>query len=207
MCKIAPRKYVHMLLILSELILIACSITMIVLYKSREWNEIIWMGSKTFTVDELMKINNEESYPILHIYKDGSIENYSENYASLLAHSAHSGEECETNYKKCGILDSLGNIMCIPQNETCPINDIKIGLISNNSLYDSKVYKSTSLLNLQKDYALYFTNTATDKEIISKLSFSNEIPLYVNQHNFIFDEETYISSSSNAGSSSDSYDY
>ena len=101
MGKIAPRKYVHMLLILSELILIACSITMIVLYKSREWNEIIWMGSKTFTVDELMKINNEESYPILHIYKDGSIENYSENYASLLAHSAHSGEECETNYKKC----------------------------------------------------------------------------------------------------------
>ena len=190
MGKIAPRKYVHMLLILSELILIACSITMIVLYKSREWNEIIWMGSKTFTVDELMKINNEELYPILHIYKDGSIENYSENYASLLAHSAHSGEECETNYKKCGILDSLGNIMCIPQNETCPINDIQIGLISNNSLYDSKVYKSTSLLNLQKDYALYFTNTATDKEIISKLSFSNEIPLYVNQHNFIFDEKT-----------------
>ena len=27
----------------------------------------------------------------------------------------HSGENCEENYKKCGILDTSGNIMCIPK--------------------------------------------------------------------------------------------
>ena len=111
MCKIAPRKYVHMLLILSELIIIVCSIIMLALYKPRDWYKLIWMGTKALTIEKLIKINNNQSYPILKINQNGTTVNYSENYESLLKHS---GKECELNYKKCGILDSLGNIMCIP---------------------------------------------------------------------------------------------
>ena len=91
MCKIETRIYPHILVILSEVILIGCSITMIALYKSGDWEELIWMGSKTFTIEKLMKINNNESFPILNIYRDGTTENYFGNYASLLAHS---GKEC-----------------------------------------------------------------------------------------------------------------
>ena len=188
MCKIAPRKYVHMLLILSELIIIVCSIIMLALYKPRDWYKLIWMGTKALTIEKLIKINNNQSYPILKINQNGTTVNYSENYASLLKHS---GKECEINYKKCGILDSLGNIMCIPENEICPINDIKIDLASNKSLYELKGYESTPFNNLQEGYALYYTNNATEKEIISKLFLSNETPLYINRNNAVYDEQTY----------------
>ena len=203
MCKIAPRKYVHMLLILSELIIIGCCILMIILNRSKDWNKIIWMNSKALTIKQLMKINNNESYPIRNIYIDGSTTHYWENYTSLLAHS---GEKCEEHYKKCGKLDSLGNIMCIPENDDCPINDIKVDLASNNTLYESKGYKSTSLVNLSEGYVLYYTNNSVDKEIITKLSFSNETPLFINQDNFIFDEETYSDSLTPEGDY-DGYDY
>ena len=203
MCKIAPRKYVHMLLILSELIIIGCYILMIVLNRSKDWNKIIWMNSKALTIKQLMKINNNESYPIRNIYRDGSTTYYLENYTSLLAHS---GEKCEEHSKKCGKLDSLGNIMCIPENDDCPINDIKVDLASNNTLYESKGYQSTSLVNLSEGYVLYYTNNSVDKEIITKLSFSNETPLFINQDNFIFDEETYSDSLTPEGDY-DGYDY
>ena len=58
MCKIAPRKYVHMLLILSELIIIACCIIMMVFGYSKNWNKKIWMNSKIRTIKELMRVNN-----------------------------------------------------------------------------------------------------------------------------------------------------
>ena len=183
MCKIAPRKYVHMLLILSELIIIGCCITMMVLGYSKNWNQKIWMNSKIRTIKELMRVNNNKSYPIFHINPNGSIEYYQENYASLLVHS---GEKCEEHYKKCGILDSLENIMCIPENDTCPINELKVDLVSNNNLYESKGYQSIPLANLSdlsdlsKGYVLYYTNNAVEKEIITKLLFSNETPLYIN---------------------------
>ena len=188
MCKIAPRKYVHMLLIFSELIIIICSIIMLALYKPRDWYKLIWMGTKALTIEKLIKINNNQSYPILKINQNGTTVNYSENYESLLKHS---GKECEKNYKKCGILDSIGNIMCIPENEICPINDIKIDLASNKSLYELKGYESTPFNNLQEGYALYYTNNATEKEIISKLFLSNETPLYINRNNVVYDEQTY----------------
>ena len=47
----APRKYVHMLLIISELCIIGCCIFMIILYKSDEpWKHKIWIGSKILTL-------------------------------------------------------------------------------------------------------------------------------------------------------------
>ena len=209
MCKIAPRKYVHMLLILSELIIIACCIIMMVFGYSKNWNKKIWMNSKIRTIKELMRVNNNNSYPIFHINPNGSIEYYQENYASLLVHS---GEKCEEHYKKCGILDSLGNIMCIPENDTCPINELKVDLVSNNNLYESKGFQSIPLVNLSdlsdlsEGYVLYYTNNAVEKEIITKLLFSNETPLYINQDNFIFDYETYEDSLKKE-TDNDGYDY
>ena len=45
------------------------------------------------------------------------------------------------------------------------------------------------LVNLSENYVLYYTNNRTKKEIISKLGFNNEILLYINRNNFIFDKE------------------
>ena len=55
------------------------------------------------------------------------------NYDYLLQHS---GSSCEAKYKKCGILDTMGNIMCIPEADECPINDV----------IDEETYKKTTIL-------------------------------------------------------------
>ena len=48
------------------------------------------------------------------------------SYSYLLENSVKEGEECKEGYKKCGILDSMNNIACMPKNDMCPINYIKV---------------------------------------------------------------------------------
>ena len=185
-----PRQIVHSLLILSEAIIISCCLIMIIKYDRTSKKEKVWMGSKILTIKKELKKNNYELFPLLSIDLDGKTTEYKKNYESLLVHSC---EICEENYKKCGILDTLGNIMCIPKEEECPINDIKVDLASNYNNYISQGYKMAHLENLTEEYSLYYTNMKTDREIIVKMNFSDEIPRYINKNNFIFDEDTYIS--------------
>ena len=58
---------------------------------------------------------------------------------------------------------------------------------------------------MPNDYAIYYTNKAIDKEIITKLDFFDSPPKYISEINFIFDEETYEREYSNY--SDDDYNY
>ena len=187
---VAPRKYVHALLIISEAIIISCCLIMIIKYDRTGWKRKIWIGSKILTLNKEIKINNYELYPIIDISSNGNIREYNQNYESLLKHS---GPNCEENYKKCGILDTYGNIMCIPSKDECPINDIIVDLNSKKDEYIVKGYKVGELENLLEEYSLYYTNTAIDKEIIVKIKYNYTIPRYINPDNFIFDQDTYES--------------
>ena len=198
-------KYVYYLFILSEVFIFASLIIMMVIshrFSSVSSYEKVWMGSKILTVNQIMKKNNYEMYPILDINSYNERTYYNQNYENLLKHSK---EPCENNYKKCGILDTLGNIMCIPENEQCPINEVIVDLISKNNEYISRDYKAIHLENLPNGYAIYYTNNAIDKEIITKLDFFDNPPKYISENNFIFDEETYKSEYYNT--SEDDYDW
>ena len=119
-----PRNYVHLLLILSELLIMASMIIIIFKYYYRDWNKEIWIGSKILTMKNIMKDNNNNNlYPLLSYDTNA---NYKYSYYYLLQHS---GKYCEVNYKKCGILDTYGNIMCIPKEDECPINDIIVDFL------------------------------------------------------------------------------
>ena len=137
-----PRQIVHLLLILSEAVIIACCLIMIINYSRKGWYHKIWIGSKILTVDNEIKINNNDLYPILNIISDIENETYPYNYEYLLKHS---GKECEENYKKCGILDTYGNIMCIPNEDECPINEIIIDEESKYNDYLSQGYQKAYL--------------------------------------------------------------
>ena len=142
-------KYVYYLFILSEVFIFASLIIMMVIYDRFSFvmdYDLVWMGSKILTVNQIMKKNNYEMYPILDINSYNERTYYNQNYATLLKHSK---ETCENNYKKCGILDTLGNIMCIPENEECPINEVIVDLISKNNEYISRDYKAIHLENFQ----------------------------------------------------------
>ena len=47
----------------------------------------------------------------------------SQHYFGLLKSS---DEVCAVRYKNCGILDTLGNYLCVPQTEPCPVNFVNI---------------------------------------------------------------------------------
>ena len=185
-----PRQYVHGLLIISYAIVFASCLIMILKYHSEDWEQKIWIGSKILTLKNEIKNNNYEIYPILNFNSDGTNNKYNQNYESLLKHS---GKVCKDIYKKCGILDTYGNKMCIPIDDECPINEMIVDLSSRNNEYLSNGYQNIKLNNLPSYYFLYYTNQKTDNEIIVKYAFSNEFPKYINEDNFIFDQDTYDS--------------
>ena len=200
----APRQYVHGLLILSEAIIISCCLIMIIKYDRTGWDKKIWMGSKILTLEKEMKFNNYELFPILSIDSDNNKIGYNQNYEFLLKNSI---KNCGNNYyKKCGILDTYGNKMCIPNDDECPINEILVDLETNKDDYKLQGYQIAYFDNLTEGYVIYYTNTKTDNPIISKIKFSDEIPKIINKDNFIFDEDLYESSISSSGGS-DGYYY
>ena len=200
----APRQIVHILLILSEAIIIACCLIMIIKYDRTGSNEKIWIGSKILTLEKEMKKNNYELHPLLGISSDGELIEYYQNYESLLYHS---NPNCEENYKKCGILDTYGNTMCIPNGDECPINEIIIDEESKYNYYLSQGYQKANLEKLTEGYAIYYTNIKVNQEIIVKIKFSDEIPRYINEENFVFDEKVYKSFQSSTDYGDRDYDY
>ena len=171
---LAPRKWVHLCLILSELLLITAHIILCVMYgkyNPPDWYEKIWMTSKIKTIQKLVDENKNKTYPILEV-NDNSNISYTKNYEYLLEHSSKSN--CEGNFKRCGILDSMGNIMCIPNEDQCPINDLIVESRYQNNLFGSNYKVCQPPVLRSNSQSLYSTNKAVDKGIISKLIFSNE---------------------------------
>ena len=83
-------------------------------------------------------------------------------YKYFFQNSVLKGENCSEGYKNCGKLDDMDNYLCLPKNESCPVNDIKILNERNDNLTDYESYKFG-------DKYLYFTNTSTERPIITKL--------------------------------------
>ena len=66
-------------------------------------------------------------------------ENYKEmKYVNLVKMSVKSNEKCQNGMKRCGIIDTINQILCLPENEECPINHI---VINNKELMDVDVGK------------------------------------------------------------------
>ena len=142
--------------ILYNLTVLAGIIIILVIHKSSlDDLERIWKFSKILKIKELIKKNNFETYPILNFDSNGNKSLYKYNYHTLLANS---GKECKKGYKKCGILDTMGNIMCIPEEDICPINEVIIDLESNKISYTLQGYNYTYFENLTEGYVLYYKN-------------------------------------------------
>lgn len=165
---------IHFLSVVSLLLIIISSIMMISKYDRTDWDRKIWIGSKILTLQKIIPINNNQIYPIVDIHLNGTLVRYKENYESLLKTSYKNCEE--KNYKKCGILDTLGNIMCIPETDECPINDLVIDESSKMDDYINKSYKVGYLNDIAQNYYIYYRNNQTDNQIIAKIKASNETP-------------------------------
>ena len=169
--------------------IITVCVIMIIKHDGTDWDKKIWIGSKILTLKKLLDKNNNYTYPILSIGREGNIISYNKNYESLLKDS---NKDCEkNNYKKCGILDTLGNIMCIPKNDTCPINSLIVDLQSKEDEYINNGYQVAFIKNFSNDSYIYYTNNETDNNIVVKIKVTETIPKYISSENLIFDQDSF----------------
>ena len=173
-----PRQKVHTLLLIGQLIMCLSLLVLSIIgcIRSDKRAEKVWFTSKILTIKQIIE-NNNNTYSLVDISAYGNIT-YDVNYLDLLEDSTKNS--LNENFKECGILDSIGNIMYIPNSQPCPINDITINVIND--------FKSV----IFNDYTLYYNNLISkDKSIVTKIIRSNERPKYISKDNFIFDNETY----------------
>ena len=186
-----PRKIVHLFLLISQIIIASIFISFFCCGNPFHYNQLLWIGSKSLTIQKIVQDNMNNTYPLKSI--ESQIDNLNStidiNYDYLLNHSTKTS--CALNFKKCGILDTYGNIMCIPEMESCPINEIIIDLENKNEEYINKGFKFSKLSKLPNNYNLFYTNNSIDKEIIVNIIFSDENPKYLTEQNLIFDNEKY----------------
>lgn len=176
-----PRQKVHAMLLISEIIFILSILALSIIgnVKNPKKTEKFWFLSKILTIKQMIidNINNTCLIENLFFEEENKNMNYERNYSFFLQHSTK--DECEINYKKCGILDSMGNIMCIPYLEDCPINKIQLNFESD--------YQRCTFIN----YILYYTNKKINDNIVVKLIISDQQPKYITEENFIFDYKNY----------------
>lgn len=121
-------------------------------------------GNKTITYDEknFTKIYGKEFY---YNGKDRNYFDYKNKY------SVPSGQNCDTNYKKCGILDSERRILCLPNDEECPLNGFRISDIEDDPNFSGYNVKRTNY-----GIFLYYTNNNVEGNIITEFKLSHGQP-------------------------------
>ena len=165
-----------------------CIITSQRISKSNNKPYVYYM-SKIITIKNIVKTNHQ-SQLLYRFDSSGNMELLPTNYQSLLKVITKDG--CAEGYRQCGILDTIGNILCIDETYDCPINKINLDLISKRNDYLNKGYSIGYYYpNLVYNYQLYCSNHFTNSTIIISLKRDNNKPKYFSRNNFILDENAY----------------
>ena len=127
-----------------------------------------YYGDRTETYDEknITKIFGKQFF-----YKETE-RNY---FDYKNKYSVNKEENCPTNYKPCGILDSSERTLCLPNDESCPINDFRItsNFIDSNSIEVKDKYNS---VNPNVNYYITFSNNNPTGKIITQFKLSQGKP-------------------------------
>ena len=142
--------------------------------KGRFYKNRILFGQCTFFHGSSCKTINKVNGFNLNIW-DGNIfcinKNPELNYETYIRNSVENNKECDIGFKKCGFLDSNKRIMCIEENNNCPINRI----IINNNKTSPKDFNYTTL-SLNNNKFLHYTNESINSYIIVNFSISTGTP-------------------------------
>ena len=130
--------------------------------ESEEGNVTKKYDKKSFT-----KIFNHK---LFYNKKDKNYFDYKNKYA------IDSGNNCTEDYQKCGILDSSNRILCLPNNEDCPLNGFGLSLSASDSKYEG--YESKEVIDSYSGtiYYIYYTNNNSDGHIITEFKLSHGRP-------------------------------
>ena len=90
--------------------------------------------------------------------------NTSISFDYLFNNTVPFGEECPAGKKKCGLLDTMNNVLCLDEKEQCPIN---LMLFSNSPEKPEEYNYTFGKIALNDMTYLHYTNQAVDKHIIT----------------------------------------
>ena len=150
--------------------------------------EFVFYLSKIATMKNIVKINHNSKI-FDHFNSDGELVGITTKYNRLLELTTKDG--CKEGYKKCGVLDTIGNTLCIDNNFGCPINRITVDLLANRGKHNFKGMKEIYNENLIYNYKFYYSNESLDGRSIVSLLFTEEEPKYITSNNFIVDLAAY----------------
>ena len=125
-----------------------------------------------FSIKEKQTFQIQDSDNETNIYKNINfilVINY--NYSFYFQYLIKNNSICPNNTNKCGIFDTLNNILCLPIDIECPINNIIIG---NSSKFDKEKIPNIEYIvkKINKNSLLYYTNKAINETIISQFILS-----------------------------------
>ena len=122
------------------------------------------------------------------------------SYKDLLESAVKKGEKCPEGFKRCGILYSFDNIMCIKKEGECPINLV---VINNDKNAPTGNYAYTTV-KLDSLY-LHYTNEAIDDYVVSKFINKETLKIDVSPFNINANEnkDFFIANSCDINSTKD----
>ncbi len=88
------------------------------------------------------------------------IEKKTVSYQKLIANSVTSSESCPTGQKRCGLMDSYGNYLCVGENDNCPLSSIIVNGQSygyNNAIISDFGLNVSSYVN--EEYSTYISQS------------------------------------------------
>ena len=193
--KIPIKNYFHLFLIISEFFLATMLLTIfafgVKLNKEKGKLERVWICSKIIAVDNMLNENiNLQPIESITYNQNNGIKiksKLNKTYKTYLLDFSGKND-CDAKFKKCGILDTYGNYMCIPEDEPCPINEIILESKNNESYKNNKKYNS---LDYSIKDNLYYTNNSFDNNIIVYLNNKKNYTYFINEYNFKVDEDIY----------------
>ena len=152
-------------------------------------NEYIWFNSKILSIRNItdtLYLNYTIYHYLIDRWTYTSI-NYS--YYELLENATKG--DCKEGLKQCGILDTIGNKLCLPEQYDCPINDILIDLKENNNSHNGYNTCHYDVLPYTTVYDVYFTNNKTNGSIVASILNTTNIPGFIGNHCFVFDIKSF----------------
>jgi len=88
---------------------------------------------------------------------------------------AKTESECGSNYKSCGIIDSLNQVLCYPDNVKCPYNYVN-ALEPNDSIPTDRKYDVVNIGFNGQEGKFIFSNENTRGKIINQFSIDDDVP-------------------------------
>ena len=178
------------LLLISYLLLTGLMITLAIIRLNINKNfDYLQFSSKILTIKNLINLNHNSK--IFYSFSSANnIIGLSTNYNNLLKLVRENG--CAENYKPCGILDTIGNILCIDEEYDCPINEMIVDLSSKKNKYLALNYEMGELSNSLYNYRLYYTNrniNGNSSIILIKTEDDEEKPKFITYDSLIIDTD------------------